>query len=73
MFNSPAAMGKFYEILTGEVLSGATISAEKRVAENRAPQVVWFGGVMTSLSYRWRASTSPMIRRVTGQSRGRQL
>jgi 3-hydroxyisobutyrate dehydrogenase-like beta-hydroxyacid dehydrogenase len=42
-FNSPAAMGKFYEILTGEDLSGATMSAEKRIAENRAPQVVWLG------------------------------
>jgi len=42
-FNSPAAMGMLYELLTGEDLSGATMSAEKRVAENRAPQVVWLG------------------------------
>ena len=41
--NSPAAMGKLYELLTGEDLSGATLNSEKRVAENRAPQVVWLG------------------------------
>lgn len=42
-FNSPAAMGKLYELLTGEDLSGATMSAEKRVPENREPRVVWLG------------------------------
>ena len=41
--NSPAAMGKLYELLTGEDLSGATLNSEKRVVENRAPQVVWLG------------------------------
>jgi len=42
-FNSPAAMGKLYELLTGEDLSGATMSAEKRVPESREPRVVWLG------------------------------
>ncbi len=42
-FNSPAAMGKLYELLTGEDLSGATMAAEKRVAESRAPRIVWLG------------------------------
>ena len=42
-FNSPAAMGKLYELLTGEDLSGATMSAEKRVAESREPRVLWLG------------------------------
>ena len=42
-FNSPAAMGKLYELLTGEDLSGATMSAAKRVPESRAPRVVWLG------------------------------
>jgi len=42
-FNSPAAMGKLYEILTGEDLSGATMSAEKRIPESREPRVLWLG------------------------------
>lgn len=42
-FNSPAAMGKLYELLTGEDLSGATITAEKRVAESHEPRIVWLG------------------------------
>lgn len=42
-FNSPAAMGKLYELLTGEDLSGATMSAEKRAPDNREPRVVWLG------------------------------
>ncbi len=39
-FNSPAAVSKFYELLTGEDLSWATMSAEKRISKNRAPRVV---------------------------------
>jgi len=42
-FNSPAAMGKLYELLTGEDLSEVTMSAEKRVPENREPKIVWLG------------------------------
>ena len=42
-FNSPAAMGKLYELLTGEDLSGATLRSEKRIPESREPQVIWLG------------------------------
>jgi 3-hydroxyisobutyrate dehydrogenase-like beta-hydroxyacid dehydrogenase len=42
-FNSPAAMGKLYEIITGTDLSHATVSAEKRILENREPRVVYLG------------------------------
>jgi 3-hydroxyisobutyrate dehydrogenase-like beta-hydroxyacid dehydrogenase len=42
-FNSPAAMGKLYELLTGEDLSGATMSSEKRIPEGREPRIVWLG------------------------------
>ena len=42
-FNSPAAMGKLYELLTGEDLSGATMNAEKRVAASHEPRIVWLG------------------------------
>lgn len=42
-FNSPAAMGKLYELLTGEDLSGATLRSEKRIPEGREPQVIWLG------------------------------
>lgn len=40
-FNSPAAMGKLYELITGEDLSGSTISAAKKTRESRPPSVVW--------------------------------
>ena len=42
-FNSPAAMGKLYELLTGEDLSGATMIPEKRIPESREPRVIWLG------------------------------
>lgn len=42
-FNSPAAIGKLYELLTGEDLSGATMRSAKRIPESREPQVVWLG------------------------------
>jgi 3-hydroxyisobutyrate dehydrogenase-like beta-hydroxyacid dehydrogenase len=42
-FNSPAAMGKLYELLTGEDLSGATLRSEKLIPEGREPQVIWLG------------------------------
>ena len=42
-FNSPAAIGKLYELLTGEDLSGATMRSKKRIPESREPQVVWLG------------------------------
>jgi 3-hydroxyisobutyrate dehydrogenase-like beta-hydroxyacid dehydrogenase len=41
--NSPAAMGKLYELLTGEDLSAATMGSEKRIPESRAPRIVWLG------------------------------
>jgi 3-hydroxyisobutyrate dehydrogenase-like beta-hydroxyacid dehydrogenase len=42
-FNSPAAMGKLYEMITGTDLSHATVSREKRIVENREPRVVYLG------------------------------
>jgi 3-hydroxyisobutyrate dehydrogenase-like beta-hydroxyacid dehydrogenase len=42
-FNSPAAMGKLYEMITGTDLSHATVSAEKRILETREPRVVYLG------------------------------
>ena len=41
--NSPAALGKLYELLTGEDLSGATMPADKKIPERREPRVVWLG------------------------------
>ena len=42
-FNSPAAMGKLYELLTGTDLSAATLTAQKIIPESREPRVVWLG------------------------------
>jgi 3-hydroxyisobutyrate dehydrogenase-like beta-hydroxyacid dehydrogenase len=42
-FNSPAAMGKLYELLTGEDLTGATMPAQTKIPESREPKVVWLG------------------------------
>lgn len=42
-FNSPAAMGKLYELLTGVDLSAATLSAQKKIPESTQPRVVWLG------------------------------
>lgn len=39
--NSPAAMGKLYELLAGVQLDSATVSAEKRFAERKEPRVVY--------------------------------
>jgi 3-hydroxyisobutyrate dehydrogenase-like beta-hydroxyacid dehydrogenase len=39
--NSPAAMGKLYELITGTDLSQATFNAEKRFPESREPRVVY--------------------------------
>ena len=44
-FNSPAAMGKLYELLTGTDLSAATLTAQKKISESREPRVVWLGAV----------------------------
>ncbi|MGH7816157.1 MAG: NAD(P)-dependent oxidoreductase [Candidatus Binatia bacterium] len=41
--NSPAAMGKLYELLTGADLSDATMTAQKKIPERREPRVVWLG------------------------------
>lgn len=41
--NSPAAIGKLYEILTGVNLSVATLDAEKTFPEPKEPQVVYLG------------------------------
>jgi 3-hydroxyisobutyrate dehydrogenase-like beta-hydroxyacid dehydrogenase len=39
--NSPAAMGKLYEMITGLNLNDATMTAEKKIALNREPRVVY--------------------------------
>jgi len=41
--NSPAAMGKLYELITGTDLSQATFNTEKRFPESREPRVVYLG------------------------------
>ncbi|MGH7887284.1 MAG: NAD(P)-dependent oxidoreductase [Candidatus Binatia bacterium] len=41
--NSPAAMGKLYELITGVDLSGAAIPAQKKMPASREPRVVWLG------------------------------
>jgi 2-hydroxy-3-oxopropionate reductase len=41
--NSPAAIGKLYELITGTDLSYATFSAEKSMPQNRGPRVVYLG------------------------------
>jgi len=48
--NSPAAMGKLYELLTGVQLDAATLSAEKKFAEPKEPRVVYIGGSEESQS-----------------------
>jgi 2-hydroxy-3-oxopropionate reductase len=40
-FNSPAAMGKLYELLTGTDLSAATLKAQKKIPEDQESRVVW--------------------------------
>ena len=42
-FNSPAAMGKLYEMIAGTDLSDATLSAEPRVPEPREPTIIDLG------------------------------
>jgi 3-hydroxyisobutyrate dehydrogenase-like beta-hydroxyacid dehydrogenase len=39
--NSPAAMGKLYELITGEDLSGATLASEKKLRSSPEAKVVW--------------------------------
>jgi hypothetical protein len=39
--NSPAAMGKLYELLTHVDLGGATTTAGKKAPAERQPSVVW--------------------------------
>jgi hypothetical protein len=42
--NSPAAMGKLYELITGTDLSGATMNVDKKLpAESRESRVVYLG------------------------------
>jgi 3-hydroxyisobutyrate dehydrogenase-like beta-hydroxyacid dehydrogenase len=41
--NSPAAMGKLYELITGTDLSAATLNVDKKLPESREPQVVYLG------------------------------
>ncbi len=39
--NSPAAMGKLYELITGTALSGATMNVDKKLPESREPKVIY--------------------------------
>jgi 3-hydroxyisobutyrate dehydrogenase-like beta-hydroxyacid dehydrogenase len=43
-FNSPAAMGKLYELITGTDLSAAATGSDRKVREKGEPQVVWLDG-----------------------------
>jgi 2-hydroxy-3-oxopropionate reductase len=40
-YNSPAAMGKLYELLTGTDLAGASLAEEKKVAPAKEPRVIF--------------------------------
>jgi hypothetical protein len=42
-FNSPAAMGKLYELITRVDLSGATTAEGKKPPAQHEPSVVWLG------------------------------
>jgi 3-hydroxyisobutyrate dehydrogenase-like beta-hydroxyacid dehydrogenase len=42
-FNSPAAIGKLYEMISGTDLSDATLSAEPRAPEPSEPTIVYLG------------------------------
>jgi 3-hydroxyisobutyrate dehydrogenase-like beta-hydroxyacid dehydrogenase len=46
-FNTPAAMGKLYEILTGQDLSAAVTPAEKVFPEPGEPEVIYLKGPKT--------------------------
>jgi hypothetical protein len=39
--NSPAAMGKLYELITGTDLSAATMSADKQQPDGREPRIIY--------------------------------
>ena len=39
--NSPAAMGKLYELITGTDLSAATLPAKKKISESREPRIIY--------------------------------
>jgi 3-hydroxyisobutyrate dehydrogenase-like beta-hydroxyacid dehydrogenase len=41
--NSPAAMGKLYELIAGTDLSAATMDIDKQLPESREPRVVYLG------------------------------
>ncbi len=43
-FNSPAAMGKIYELITGADLSAATLNVDRKIPESRESKVVYLGG-----------------------------
>jgi hypothetical protein len=40
-FNSPAAMGKLYELISGTDLSDATVPAKKKILESREPRIIF--------------------------------
>jgi 3-hydroxyisobutyrate dehydrogenase-like beta-hydroxyacid dehydrogenase len=40
-FNSPAAMGKLYELISGADLSDATVQAKKKIPESREPRIIF--------------------------------
>lgn len=42
-FNSPAAMGKLYELIAGLDLSGAAVQAQRKIPARQEPRVVWLG------------------------------
>jgi len=40
-FNSPAAMGKLYELISGADLSDATVPANKKIPASREPRIIF--------------------------------
>jgi 3-hydroxyisobutyrate dehydrogenase len=41
--NTPAAIGKLYEVITGIDLNGATVESERVFPEPKAPEVIYLG------------------------------
>ena len=42
-FNSPAAMGKLYELITGADLSRVAVPAQNKLRPRQEPRVIWLG------------------------------
>ena len=40
-FNSPAALGKLYELISGADLSDASVPAKKKIPDSREPRIIF--------------------------------